>query len=128
MTDEINNDDKPANVIEFSAHNPSPKKTIIESSRRYPIAECKHKGPYSVDEKKWSVECGDCGALLNPIWVMIQLARQEAYYSRRIEDLSKHLKEINEEIKDRARTKCTHCGNMTAIRFKHRSPMTWNDY
>jgi len=75
------------NIVKFSTERVSPKKTIIQNSRRYGQATCEHKGPYMVDEEKWTIECGDCGALLNPIWCFIKLAKKEAYYNRRVDDL-----------------------------------------
>lgn len=99
--------------------------TIINNSRRYVPQACKHKGPFVVDNKLGTVECQDCGATLNPIYVLEIIAAQEAYWNMRQRDLAKHLASLNEEIKERTRTKCTHCGNMTAIRFKAEMPQTW---
>jgi DNA-directed RNA polymerase subunit M/transcription elongation factor TFIIS len=100
-------------------------KTIIDNSRRYAQHSCEHKGPYIVDRKLATVECGDCGAYLNPMYVLEMLAYKEAYWNKRQEELTAYLREINEEIKERTRTKCTHCGNLTAIKFKHELPRTW---
>lgn len=99
--------------------------TLIANGRRYRQERCPHKGPYTVDNKLALVECGDCGAMLNPIYVLEMLAAREAYWNMRQRDLKKYLDEINEEIKDRTRTRCTHCGNMTVIRLKGRMPQTW---
>ncbi len=98
--------------------------TIISNNRRYNPQSCAHKGPFIVDRKLGSVECGDCGALLNPIYVLEMLASKETYWNMRQRDLSKYLAEINKEIEERTRTRCTHCGNMTAIRFKKELPKT----
>lgn len=99
--------------------------TIVDNSRRYRQSECKHRGPYLIDRKLAAVECQDCGAYLNPLFALEMLAQQEAYWNMRQRDLAKYLAEINQEIKDRTRTKCTHCGNMTTIRFKGEMPKTW---
>jgi DNA-directed RNA polymerase subunit RPC12/RpoP len=115
------------NVISLfkgSKDEPRVYKTTL-SARRYTDDGCKHKGPYIVDRKLATVECGDCGALLNPIFVLEMLACQEAYWNMRQRDLSQYLKEVNKELEERTRTRCTHCGNMTAIRLKNEPPKTW---
>ena len=61
-----------------------------------------------------------------PLYVLELLAYQEAYWNKRQEELTTYLKEITEEIKERTRTRCTHCNNMTAIKFKHELPRTWS--
>lgn len=99
--------------------------TLIANDRRYTPQACPHKGPFVVDRKLGAVECRDCGAMLNPIYVLEILARHEAYWNMRQRDLRKYLDEINDEIKGRTRTRCTHCGNMTPIRFKKELPRTW---
>lgn len=117
-----------SNVISISAGKPGDRvyeKTLIANDRRYEPHACPHKGPFVVDRKLGSVECKDCGALLNPIYVLEVLACQEAYWNMRQRDLAKYLAEINKEIEERTRTKCTHCGNMTAIKFKGEMPRTW---
>ncbi len=116
---------KDINIVKFDTKRSAPKRTIIQNNRRYGQNKCAHKGPFIVDEEKWTIECDDCGALLNPVWCLIRLAKKEAYYSQRIIDLAKHLEEIDDELKTRERTKCTHCGNMTAIRLKNGRPRTW---
>lgn len=124
MTEDKNNDD---NIVMIGDARVTDKneKTIIHNPRRYSQHACQHKGPYTVSEEDWTVECGDCGGLLNPVWCMIKMAKKEAYYNQRIHNLVEHFKGINEELKTRQRTKCTHCGNMTAIRFKSSLPYTW---
>ena len=102
-----------------------PERTIVNNSRRYSPDTCKHRGPYLIDRKLALVECGDCGAFLNPIYVLEVMAAHEAYWNQRIKDLQKYYKEINAEIEGRTRTRCTHCGNMTAIKFKSQMPKTW---
>ncbi len=118
-------DDKDKTIVKFSDKRSKPTKTIIQNLRRYGQNVCEHKGPYTVSEEEWTIECGDCGAHLNPIWCMIKLAKKEAYYSQRVVDLIEHLELINKELEGRQRTKCTHCGNMTAIKFKSSMPCTW---
>lgn len=116
------------NIISFEEGKPSDRtysKTLIDNGRRYEREECPHKGPFIFNRKLATVECGDCGASLNPIYVLEVLASNEAYWNQRQKDLTAHLEEISEELKGRQRTKCTHCGNMTAIKFKSQMPQTW---
>jgi DNA-directed RNA polymerase subunit M/transcription elongation factor TFIIS len=100
-------------------------KTIIDSARRHRHNDCPHKGPYLVDRKLAAVECQECGAYLNPLYVLEKMAAQETYWNQRLKDLIKYVEEVQDEIKERTRTKCTHCGNMTAIKFRGEIPRTW---
>lgn len=121
-------DSEQNNVISIRSGRPDERTyetTIINNSRRYAPQACEHRGPYVVDRMLGVVECKDCGATLNPIYVLEVLAAQEAYWNMRQKDLSKYLAEINEEIKERTRTKCVHCQNMTPIKFKKELPRTW---
>lgn len=102
-----------------------PTPTITVNRRRYTVEKCKHRGPYLVDTKLACVECQDCGALLNPMFVLEMIAYSEAYYSARMRDLREYLARINKEIEGRQRTKCVHCNNMTPIRFTAEQPRTW---
>ncbi len=102
-----------------------PKPTITVNRRRYATDRCQHRGPFIVDRTLATVECGDCGAMLNPMFVLEVLATHEAYWSLRCRDLQRYLDRLNKEIEGRQRTKCTHCGNMTAIRFSFEPPRTW---
>ena len=90
--------------------------------RKYMSDQCSHKGPYIVDPHLAFVECGDCGAHLNPLFVLGKLANNESYWNTRARDLKKYILELNAEIEGRSRTKCTHCGNMTAIRWQRCQP------
>lgn len=128
MTDGPDEPDKDDKIVSLRPGNPesrSYERTIIDNSRRYNQQACSHKGPFTVDSKLGTVECGDCGALLNPMYVLERLALKETYWNQRQKDLTEYLTEINKEIEDRTRTRCTHCNNMTAIRFKRELPRTW---
>lgn len=121
-------DDDGDNVISITDGRPSDRtyeKTLIDNGRRYTSAACLHKGPFIFDRKLATVECQDCGALLNPLYVLEVLANREAYWNRRAKDLAAYLAEVNKELAERTRTKCTHCGNMTPIRLKKEMPKTW---
>jgi hypothetical protein len=66
---------------------------------------------YIVDESAAEVECGKCGAKLNPMWVLVRLACED----RRYEDSQKRHQEEMKRLAERSRTKCDHCGKMTRI-------------
>lgn len=101
--------------------------TMVDTlnQRRYRTQECPHRGPYLVDRRLATVECQDCGALLNPMFCLEMLSAHEAYWNARQKDLAKHLEYLNEEIATRTRTRCAHCGNMTPIRIAKEVPRTW---
>jgi len=102
-----------------------PTPTIAVNRRRYKSDHCQHRGPFVVDTTLASVECGECGAMLNPLFVLERLAHNETYWNARTRDLQKYLDRLNKEIEGRQRTKCVHCGNMTPIRFTFEAPRTW---
>ena len=71
---------------------------------------CSHNN-ILVDPELYQIECGDCGEVLDPIAYMISLCGKEQICEYRIN----RLREKEEEIKNRLRTKCNHCGKMTTI-------------
>lgn len=93
-------DGEPTNVIVLS-----------EVITRYRYDKCQHKRVL-IDEIESEVECQDCGKLLNPMVVLARLAREESRLKIRIEQLS----ELKEQLDAKKKTKCQHCGCMTAIR------------
>jgi ribosomal protein S27E len=72
--------------------------------------KCLHNRFY-VNEAEAEVTCRDCNEKLNPIWVLVRMARQETIYH---EAHRRYLDEM-ERLKERSRTKCTNCGHMTEI-------------
>lgn len=66
---------------------------------------------YIVDEALATVECGQCGEKLSPTWVLQKLANNESHNARIREKYQDEMK----RLKERSRTKCDHCGNMTRI-------------
>jgi hypothetical protein len=73
---------------------------------------CTHyNAAYIVDETLAEVECGKCGAKLNPIWVLARLATED----RRYLDAQRRYQEEMARLSERERTKCEHCGHMTRI-------------
>lgn len=66
---------------------------------------------YIVDEKLAEVECGKCGAKLNPMWVLAQIAGQD----RRLHEAAARYQDEQKRLAERSRTKCQHCHQMTRI-------------
>ena len=95
-----NIEDEPTNII-----------CLSEVRTRYEYSKCQHR-KVNVDEILAEVECSDCGAKLNPMQVLVRLAREESRLKQRIESLRK----LNAELDTKTRTKCRHCGEMTPVR------------
>jgi hypothetical protein len=97
----------------------TPKPTDQRGLRlvRYQHGACDHRTcTYIVDEKLAEVQCGDCGAKLEPVWVLRQLCEKEARWNER----RKEFLELQEETRGRTRTRCQHCDQMTAINISGR--------
>jgi hypothetical protein len=67
--------------------------------------EIKHV-TYIIDEAAAEVECSNCKAKLNPMWVLARLAHHETRY---------RYQEEMKRLSERTRTKCDNCGHMTRI-------------
>jgi hypothetical protein len=64
----------------------TPKPTDQRGLRlvRYQHGACNHTTcTYVVDERLAEVQCGDCGAKLEPVWVLRQLCEKEARWNER---------------------------------------------
>ncbi|MDI1231359.1 MAG: hypothetical protein PSU93_09440 [Methylobacter sp.] len=85
--------------------------SLTDARVKYRNNYCRHR-PLIVSEELNTVECEDCGALLNPVAMLIRLAHEESMWKRNFDQM----KELREELKNRQRCKCDHCGNMTNIR------------
>jgi len=72
--------------------------------------ECQHVH-VMVDDDLNTLECIDCGALLNPIAYIAKLAKQESRQWNAIQSL----KDRYNAVKEKTRCKCQHCGQMTRI-------------
>ena len=92
-------DDEPTNIISLS-----------EARTRYSVGTCQHKH-FSVDEILDEVECSDCGAKLNPMQVLVRLAREESVLKNRIASM----RQLKADLEKKQRTKCRHCGQMTPV-------------
>lgn len=66
---------------------------------------------YLVREGETEVECGHCHVKLDPMWVMMQLARVES----RFRESEKSAHAAMTRYADRVKTKCEHCKKITRI-------------
>ena len=88
------------------------ERTLMHPWEVHKSGVCSHMFvQYIVDPSLAEVECGRCGAKLNPMWVLSHLAVQD----RRFQDAAERYREETKRISERQRTKCQHCGKMTRI-------------
>jgi len=66
---------------------------------------------YRFREGETEVECGQCSARLEPMWVLRQLAARESEYNRRRTVAQDEMARLS----GRSRTRCEKCGHMTRI-------------
>jgi len=64
-----------------------------------------------LDDKPATVEFLDCGERMDQIQVLLRFARQD----REVVERQRRMKEINEKLNVRVRTKCENCCRMTVI-------------
>ena len=84
--------------------------SLTEARRQYDMDHCRHL-QLIVDAALNEVECGDCGARLNPVEALIRFAREESRLFQRREEITPLL----ERLEKKSRTKCQHCGKMTRV-------------
>lgn len=83
------------------------EKMITLSERQ---KKCRHK-QLLIDEESASVECADCGELLNPMAMLARFTKEQSVWQYRLEELKK----FEAEIDKKKRCKCEHCEKMTRI-------------
>lgn len=75
------------------------------------MGKCSHFGPFIVNDKEDAVTCKQCGERLNPMYVLKRLAHEETrWHQARVA-----YQDEMQRLKERSRTKCDHCGEMTRI-------------
>lgn len=80
-----------------------------------PVNKCKHyTGPFEVDQDSGTCICKECGEKVTPIFVLKRLMDSESRWNRARSNYIDQMK----RLKERSRTKCQHCGRMTAISRK----------
>ena len=84
--------------------------TVVSKTERYFAKKCQHN-KFVVDTQLGYVKCGLCGEHLNPMWVIEQYANAEHRLFKQFE----YLTGLNQELKDKTKCKCQHCGKMTSI-------------
>lgn len=90
---------------------PAPEgKTLIGKWEVHGREVCSHKN-FLIDDSLNEVECEQCHAKLNPMWVLSHLAAEESGW-RRQEEVARA---IEAKLEKRTRCKCDHCGKMTRI-------------
>lgn len=100
----LNDDPRPEEVSMQPVSGP-----VVEFAR---AGQCRHVN-VAVHEDLAEVVCRDCDAKLNPIWVLTRMAKEETKWSlRRLE-----FQAAKEDLAQRQRCKCQHCGKMTNIRI-----------
>lgn len=67
---------------------------------------------YEIVQGETEVTCSLCQTRLDPMWVLVQLARQESVLRQRAEGYSA----VANAAKERTRTKCEHCDRFTRIK------------
>ena len=80
---------------------------------KFQAGACNHRtATFIIDEALEEVQCGDCGAKISPHWALVQLCDKESRWQTRLREYRDEVA----DIKDRTRTKCVHCDQMTPIR------------
>ncbi|MES2729992.1 MAG: hypothetical protein V4621_07880 [Pseudomonadota bacterium] len=75
-----------------------------------PYGGCRHER-FTIDSRLTQVECRDCKAVLDPMFALTALAKQETRYH----ELHARYQDEMARLRERSRTKCEHCGEMTRI-------------
>ena len=111
MTEEMPDNVRPLGV-KFRERAPDDR-VLVEPHEVPGAPVCNHLfATYTVSEADAEVTCGRCNGKVNPMWVLVQLARED----RRMHATQQAAKRASERHAERSRTKCDHCGRMTRIR------------
>jgi hypothetical protein len=77
-----------------------------------PFGKCIHfNTTFEVDEDSGDCKCLGCGERVTAIFVLVQLMKQESRWNRTREAYQAEM----QRLKERERTKCQHCGQITRI-------------
>jgi len=97
-----------------------PKGVSLEViDNRYDRKGCDHRNipgtlnpvTYYIRTGETEVECSHCGTRLDPMFVILRLARKEMQWH----ETRQHYIEEMKRLADRKSTKCNNCGKMTRI-------------
>lgn len=84
---------------------------LTAARERYAAAKCRHRH-LLVDEDLAEVECQDCGVKLNPVAMLARFAKEESRWHRE----GSALRKLRDQLDEKQRCKCQHCGKMTRVR------------
>ena len=84
------------------------------------FSACNHQ-QIIIDSKALEVTCKKCGEKVNAVSWMIHNMEYICSLNNEIDEKLKRLREDEEELKRRARTRCVHCRKMTSINLKYHS-------
>lgn len=111
-------DDDKVKRLPIKFKTPTSDKAMLKVITSYASSkECNHTDSsirriqYLLRKGETEVECGACGAKLDPMFVLLILAHKENQWI----ETRKLYQEEMERLKKRSRTKCQHCGEMTRI-------------
>lgn len=97
--------------VRFKTRAPNDR-TVVAGWEVHNGGGCPHLNvTYIVDDALAEVECGNCGAKLNPMWVLTRIASEDRHMAETQERYHDEMRRLEQ----RSRTKCTHCGRMTRI-------------
>lgn len=89
-------------------------KTISIKENKKEIFSCKHSR-ITVTESNWPIKCRDCNEVIDPLWWITQVAREEQLKSFVLENLVEEIENLKQKIREMNRTKCEHCSRFTKI-------------
>ncbi|WP_036058306.1 hypothetical protein [Leptospira sp. P2653] len=84
----------------------------VKKSNKKP--KCNHDSAYIVEGSPY-LQCQACEEDLDPIWFMTRIANQEQAKEWRVKHLTDVINDMNQEIENRNRVKCEHCGKFTKV-------------
>lgn len=101
--------------MQLVSDNDKPVKTNVvclhEVAPRYGLdGECQHEN-VQVDAILNHVVCSKCKVELNPVAVLVRMARSESRFGERIKTMT----EMQAKLDARKRCKCDHCHKITTI-------------
>jgi hypothetical protein len=104
MADLFTQEGEPENVIDFSVM-ASREPSVTIKPRTKTAAMCRHIN-IVIDEKLRQIECGSCGAILDPIEAMIQIMplvnqRHEERQEWEVTRLKRHVEDLEHRLKIR---------------------------
>lgn len=80
-----------------------------------PSTKCQHlRVSFEVDVKAGKCFCGACGEEVSPMYVLEMLMHEESRWRRAEAEYHDNMR----RLKERSRTRCQHCGQMTRISDK----------